>query len=140
MEIFMKSTITKDIKATKKLVWNVITNNQDYEWRSDISKIEIIDDNHFVEYTKTQFPTYFTILKKEKEKEYQFYLENKNMKGIWTGMIKEKENGVIELSFTEDLEISHFVMRLLAKLYVRKQQQTYMRDLEIKMKEMIKDK
>ncbi|MEI3507595.1 MAG: hypothetical protein V8R01_00380 [Bacilli bacterium] len=43
----------------------IVTNNEDYLWRSDLSTIEIIDDTHFVEYTKKGYPTYFTITSKK---------------------------------------------------------------------------
>ena len=101
-----------------------------YVWRSDLSKIEIIDDTHFVEYTKNNFPTYFTITSKEKLKEYKFDLENTNLKGKWIGIFKELPNGNIELDFTEEIEVNNFIMKIFAKSYLKSQQKRYMRDLE----------
>lgn len=111
-------------------MWNIITDNSNYKWRTDLSKIEIIDETHFVEYTINNFPTYFTITAKEKLKEYKFDLENANLKGKWIGIFKEPPNGNIELGFTEEIEVNNFIMKLLAKFYLKSQQKRYMRDLE----------
>ena len=98
--------------------------------RTGLSKIEIIDENHFIEYTKNNFPTYFTITAKEKLKEYKFDLENANLKGRWIGTFKELPNGQIELDFTEEIEVNSLIMKLLAKPYLKSQQKRYMRDLK----------
>ena len=126
----IKSSIKKQFSCDKNKLWDVITDNNNYSWRSDLSKIEIIDNIHFVEYTKNNFPTYFTITSKIKLEEYKFDIENKNLKGKWIGVFKELPNGTIELDFTEEIEVNNFIMKLLAKLYLKSQQKRYMRDLE----------
>lgn len=125
----IKSSITKELSCDKEKLWDIITDNTNYSWRSDLSKIEIIDDIHFTEYAENGFPTYFTITKKERLKEYSFNLENDNMKGSWTGLFGELPNGNIEITFTEEIEVSSFIMRLFAKPYLKGQQKRYMRDL-----------
>ncbi len=126
----IKSNIKKEFNYDKNKLWDIVTDNSNYKWRSDLSKIEIIDDTHFVEYTKNNFPTYFTITSKIKLKEYKFDLENDNLKGKWIGLFKELPNGNIELDFTEEIEVNNFIMKLLAKSYLKSQQKRYMRDLE----------
>ena len=125
----IKLNIKKEFNCDKDKLWNIITDNTNYSWRSDLSKIEIIDNTHFVEYAKNNFPTYFTITAKEKLKEYKFDLENTNLKGKWIGIFKELPNGNIELDFTEEIEVNNFIMKLLAKTYLKSQQKRYMRDL-----------
>ena len=71
----IKSSIKKQFSCDKNKLWDVITDNNNYSWRSDLSKIEIIDNIHFVEYTKNNFPTYFTITSKIKLEEYKFDIE-----------------------------------------------------------------
>ena len=39
----MKSEISAQFNSDIKRVWGVVTNNEDYSWRSDIKKIEILD-------------------------------------------------------------------------------------------------
>ena len=131
MEVLMiQSNIKKQFSCERNKLWDIITDNSNYVWRSDLSKIEIIDDTHFVEYTKNNFPTYFTITSKEKLKEYKFDLENTNLKGKWIGIFKELPNGNIELDFTEEIEVNNFIMKIFAKSYLKSQQKRYMRDLE----------
>ena len=126
----IKSNIKKQFSCDKNKLWDIITDNSNYKWRTDLSKIEIIDENHFIEYTKNNFPTYFTITAKEKLKEYKFDLEYANLKGRWIGTFKELPNGQIELDFTEEIEVNSLIMKLLAKPYLKSQQKRYMRDLE----------
>lgn len=126
----IQSNIKKQFSCERNKLWDIITDNSNYVWRSDLSKIEIIDDTHFVEYTKNNFPTYFTITSKEKLKEYKFDLENTNLKGKWIGIFKELPNGNIELDFTEEIEVNNFIMKIFAKSYLKSQQKRYMRDLE----------
>ena len=126
----IRSNIKKEFNCDKNKLWNIITDNANFAWRSDLSKIEIIDNTHFVEYTKKNFPTYFTIISKEKLKVYKFELKNENLKGKWTGIFKELPNGNIELDFTEEIEVNSFIMKMLAKFYLKSQQKRYMRDLE----------
>ena len=111
----IRSNIKKQFSCDRNKLWNIITDNYNYAWRSDLSKIVIIDDTHFVEYTTNNFPTYFTITAKEKLKEYKFDLKNANLKGRWIGIFKELPNGNIELDFTEEIEVNSFIMKLLAK-------------------------
>lgn len=126
----IRSNIKKQFSCDRNKLWNIITDNTNYSWRSDLSKIEIIDNTHFVEYTKNNFSTYFTITSKVKLKEYKFDLENANLKGKWIGIFTELPNGNIELDFTEEIEVNSLIMKLLAKSYLKSQQKRYMRDLE----------
>ena len=121
----IKSNIKKEFDCDKNKLWDIITDNANFTWRSDLSKIVIVDEKHFIEYTKNNFPTYFTITSKIKLKEYKFDLENNNLKGKWIGIFKELPNGNIELDFTDNL-----IMKLLAKPYLKSQQKRYMEDLE----------
>ena len=125
----IKSNIKKQFHCNKNKLWDIITDNSNYYWRSDLSKIVIVDEKHFIEYTKNNFPTYFTITAMQKLKEYKFDLENTNLKGQWIGIFKELPNSNIELDFTEEVEVNNFIMKLLAKPYLKSQQKRYMRDL-----------
>lgn len=126
----IKANIKKQFKCNKNKLWNIITDNNNYYWRSDLSKIEIIDETHFIEYDKNNFPTYFTITSKEHLKEYTFNIENANIKGRWIGLFKNISKDTIELEFTEEVEVNNFIMKLLAKTYLKVNQNRYMKDLE----------
>ena len=126
----IKSNIKKQFSCDKNRLWDIITNNAYYAWRSDLSKIEVIDNTHFIEYTKNNFPTYFTVTSKEKLKVYKFDLKNANLKGTWSGIFQELPNGNIEIDFTEEIELNNAAMKLLAKPYLKSRQKRYIRDLE----------
>ena len=53
----IKASIPCDIHS----VWKVVTEVENYTWRSDLSKTEVISDKRFIEYTKEGYPTTFTI-------------------------------------------------------------------------------
>lgn len=131
----ISSNIKKEFNCNIEKLWNIIADNTKYTWRSDLSKIEIIDNKHFIEYTKNNFPTYFTITTKEEFKEYKFDIENANIKGKWIGLFKELTNGNVELDFTEEIETNNFIMKLLSKPYLKSMQKRYMRDLEKEVNE-----
>lgn len=126
----IRSNIKKEFNCDIETIWNIVTNNSNYSWRSDLSKIEVVDEKHFIEYTKDNFPTHFTITSKQKFSEYRFDLENKNIKGKWIGLFKKLPNGKVELDFTEEIETSNFIMKLFAKPYLKSQQKRYIKDLE----------
>lgn len=125
----IKSIMKTNINSSKKELFEIITNNKEYSWRSDISKIETIDDNKFIEYSKNKFKTYFTITLKKEFDEYKFDLENSNLKGKWTGIFKEISKDITELTLIEELKVNRYIMKLLAKPYLKRQQKRYIKDL-----------
>ncbi len=46
----IKSNIKKEFNCAIEKLWNIVTDNNKYAWRSDLSKIEITDDKDFIEY------------------------------------------------------------------------------------------
>lgn len=129
----IKSHIKKEFRYDIEKIWDIITNHSDYSWRSDLSKIDVMDDTHFIEYTKSNFPTYFTITSKQKFKEYQFDIKNKNIKGKWIGLFRKLSNEKVELDFTEEIETSNFIIKVFAKPYLKSMQKRYIKDLEKKL-------
>lgn len=110
-------------------VWNIVTSLTDYAWRSDLSKIEVVDENQFIEYTSEGYATTFTITLTETYKRWEFDMENANMKGHWTGVFSEI-SGQTEIDFTEDVEAKKVIMKLFVKGYLKKQQEQYIADLK----------
>lgn len=121
-----RETFSSDIEK----IWNTVTSCTEYSWRSDISKIEVVEKGRkFIEYTKNGYPTYFTITVFEPYKRYEFDLENGNMTGHWTGVFSN-ENGKVTVDFTEDVNPKKIFMRPFAGTYLKKQQELYMKDLK----------
>ncbi|MBV7271869.1 polyketide cyclase [Clostridiaceae bacterium UIB06] len=126
-----KSTITATFQADIKKVWEVVTNNNRYEWRSDLSKIDVsADENSFTEYTKDNFSTKFRITLKKPYERYEFDMINKNMNGHWIGVFSSVNNNGTKIEFIEEVSLNNPIMNLFAGLYLKKQQSLYIADLK----------
>ena len=112
-----------------KKVWDIVTSLDQYEWRSDLSKIEIINEKQFIEYTKDGFATTFTITVSKPCKRWEFDMENSNMKGHWVGIFSEKD-GQSEIDFTEDVTAKKLILKPFVKGFLKKQQELYVSDLK----------
>ena len=127
------ANITTDLNADLETVWNIVTSLTEYEWRSDISRIEIIEpDKKFIEYTEDGYATEFCITSFEPQKRYEFDMNNSNMSGHWTGLFSE-QNGMVHIDFTEDVTAKKLILRPFVKGYLKKQQAQYISDLQKKI-------
>ena len=123
------SNIKVSLPCDIQNVWEAVTSLEDCAWRSDLGKIEIVNENQFIEYTKDGYATTFTITEKEPCKRYEFDIENGNMQGHWTGIFTKKGNST-ELDFTEDVTAKKLFMKPFVKGYLKKQPQLYVSDLK----------
>ena len=121
----IKAVFQQDIQK----VWETVTSLNNYAWRSDLSKIEILNENQFVEYTKEGYATTFTITAVETCKRWEFDMENDNMKGHWIGIFTQKD-GQTEIDFTENVAAKKLFMRPFVKSFLKKQQTLYVSDLK----------
>ena len=110
-------------------VWETVTSLDNFEWRSDLSKIEILNEKQFVEYTKEGYATTFTITVTEPFKRWEFDMENDNIKGHWIGIFTQKGE-YTEIDFTEDVTAKKSFMRPFIKAYLKRQQTRYISDLK----------
>ena len=123
------SNIKVLLESNVQKVWDTVTSLEKYEWRSDLSKIEILNEKQFVEYTKEGYATTFTITVKEPLKRWEFDMENDNMKGHWSGVFSQNGERT-EIDFTEDVTAKKVFMKPLVKMYLKRQQALYVSDLE----------
>jgi Polyketide cyclase / dehydrase and lipid transport. len=121
----MKATFQCDIQK----VWNVITSLDNYSWRSDLSKIEVLSETQFIEYTKDGYATTFTITATEPFKRWEFDIENDNIKGHWIGLFSS-EGKETTIDFTESVIAKKLLMKPFVKSYLKKQQLLYVADLK----------
>lgn len=128
MIIMKRRTATAQIPCDIETVWKIVTDNRNYAWRSDLSKIEIIDEKHFDEYTKSGFVTNFCITEREPYHIYRFDMVNQNMSGQWTGIFESCKSGT-QITFTEEVQVKNPIMNLFVSGYLKKQQNTYIADL-----------
>lgn len=121
----MKATFQCEIQK----VWNIVTSLDNYSWRSDLDRIEVLDNNRFIEYTKEGYATTFTITNTEPCRRWEFDMDNDNMSGHWIGIFSY-ENGITTIDFTENVTAKKLVMKPFVKSYLKKQQSAYAADLE----------
>lgn len=123
------SNIKALFQSNVETVWNVVTSLEKYQWRSDLSKIEILNEKQFVEYTKDGFTTTFTITVSEPYRRWEFDMENDNIKGHWAGIFIEKGD-CTEIDFTENIAAKKLIMKPFVKAFLKKQQKLYVSDLK----------
>lgn len=131
----IKAVLPCDVKTT----WNIVTSLENYEWRSDLSRIEVVNERQFIEYTKDGYATTFTVTACIPPRRWEFDMENSNMKGHWIGVFSEKGNQT-EIDFTEDVIAKKLIMKPFVKGYLKKQQALYVADLRKAVKQEKEEK
>ena len=127
------SNIKAVFQSNLQTVWDTVTSLENYQWRSDLSRIEVVSENQFIEYTKDGYATTFTITASVPFERWEFDMENSNMVGHWTGIFKGK-GGKTEIDFTEDVTAKKLIMKPFVKGYLKKQQDQYVSDLRKALK------
>lgn len=125
-------TTTVELNSNIETVWNVVTSLDDYAWRKDIQKIEIIEPGKFAEHTKDGYTTTFTITVFEPLERYEFDIENENMHGHWVGIFKRTNTGTT-ITFTEDVTAKKVMMKPMVGMYLKSQQKNYIKYLKEKL-------
>lgn len=123
------SKIKANFQSDVQTVWDIVTSLEKYHWRSDLSRIEVLNEKQFVEYSKDGYATTFTITVCEPCKRWEFDMENSNMKGHWIGIFTDND-GQTEIDFTEDVTAKKLIMKPFVKAFLRKQQEQYISDLK----------
>lgn len=121
----IKATLPYDIKK----VWDIVTSLENHSWRSDLSKIEVLSESKFVEYTKDGYETTFTTIAMETYQLWEFRMENDNISGYWVGLFSQKDNKTT-IDFTENVVAKKILMKPFLGIYLKSQQKSYIRDLE----------
>ena len=124
----MKVTILCPIE----IVWDTVTNLNDFSWRSDLKAVKIIDEHNFIEIAKNGIETYFRITECIKYQSWIFEIDNKNIKGTWIGKFYSKGDKTI-LDFTENVISKKIIFKPFISFYLKRQQKIYFRDLKVKL-------
>ena len=85
MKVYFKSDVEK--------VFNVITNMKDCSWRSDLSKVECIDDGKYIEYKRKNHPTNIIVTEYLKNIQFEYDIQNEYYKGHWCGQFAPLKDG-----------------------------------------------
>ena len=127
------STIKVSFQSDAKTIWDIVTSLENYRWRSDLSRIDVVDEKQFIEYTKDGYATTFTITACEPCRRWEFDMDNSNMQGHWTGLFTERDDQT-EIEFTEEVTAKKLIMKPFVKGYLKKQQEQYVSDLRKALK------
>lgn len=122
------STIKASFQSDAKTIWDIVTSLENYQWRSDLSRIEVVSGKQFIEYTKEGYATTFTVTACDPCRRWEFDMDNSNMRGHWTGLFTER-NGQTEIDFTEEVTVKKLIMKPFVKVFLKKQQEQYVSDL-----------
>lgn len=122
------ATIKAVFQCDVQKVWDIVTSLENYAWRSDLNRIEIVNEKQFIEYTKDGFATKFTITATEPNKLWKFDIDNDNIRGCWSGAFSYngKETTII---FIEDVAAKKVILKPFVKAFLKKQQKLYVADL-----------
>lgn len=124
------SKITAHFETNVETVWNIVTDNEQFAWRTDLNKIEVVDDCHFIEFDKHDFQTSFMITKKEPYTFYAFTMENKNLTGRWQGTFAPSDHGTC-VEFIEEISFRNPLLKVIGSfMNIRKIQERYIDDLK----------
>ncbi|SQA77218.1 hypothetical protein [Capnocytophaga ochracea] len=125
MKPFLISIVTDVIDAPVALVYNIVTDNKNFQWRKEVENIELLEDG-FIEYYKGGGHTFFKNIQKKENEYYAFTVQHKLFNGEWEGKF-ESYNGGTKVCFQEKIYIKNFFLRLIAPLFwnLKRIQQNY---------------
>ena len=122
------SKVTAHFSCPVEQVWQTVTDLMNTAWRSDLARVEVLDEARFVEHTKSGYATDFTVTACEPLRCWAFTMENSNMSGSWEGIFESAEGGT-RLTCTEIVNAKHRWMRPFVPGYLKRQQKLYLDDL-----------
>ena len=126
------SNIKVTLLCPVEIVWDTVTNLNNFSWRSDLKDVKIIDEHNFIEISKNGIETYFRITECIKYRSWIFEIDNKNIKGFWLGKFYSKGDKTI-LDFTENVVSKKIIFKPFISLYLKRQQRIYFKDLKVKL-------
>lgn len=96
--------MTIDFKSNVNEVFKVISNLNDCSWRSDLSRVEQLDHNNFVEYDRKHRETKILITDFRENIQFDYDVENSNYRGHWGGQFAPLPDGGCRMYLTFDFE------------------------------------
>ena len=123
-----------DLPWSVSQVWRVVTDVDQWRWRSDLERCERAGERDFVEYPKGGKPIRFTTVRRQEERLWEFSIDGDTLEGCWQGVFVPAGSGC-RLSFTEDVDVrGRFVPRWVTRLFLRSYQARYFRDLRAELR------
>ena len=85
MEKTVVSRVSALLPHPPERVWATVTDLENWQWRSDLRRLDVTGDDTFTEYGRGGFPTRFTVTDRRPASLWAFDLENESLTGRWTG-------------------------------------------------------
>lgn len=120
-------------------MWNVLTSLENYSWRSDLDRIEIINEKQFIQYINGGDAITCTVVREIKYRHWEFEMENEDMKGRWMCMLFSWGENKTEISLTEEIVVKKFYLMPFVHSYLKRRQIAYVKDLTILSMDMIEE-
>lgn len=120
------------IHSNIKNICEIVTDNERFYWRSDISEIRIIELKHtFIEISKSGIQTVFSITVMQPYHLYEFDMENKYLRGHWIGRFYEISEQETKIAFMEILKFKNPIIMIFSYMFMnlKAMQEKYISDL-----------
>lgn len=130
--------------ASPEKVYNVLINNADYGYRSDLEEVVIVEQNDGIEVwdeiARNGSVVRFKTTRKDPYSLYEFDIVKGNgFTGHWKGELKETSTGGTLFISTETIRMKNPFLKVLSRLFFNpeKYMNTYQNDLRVKLSEDI---
>lgn len=121
----LKSVLPCDVHKA----WSVATTASEYpRWRTDLSRVQILGPEAFLEYTANGYVTKFTIIRAKPGQLWELEMDNTNLHGRWVGRFRQRGLATV-VDFTEYVSVKKVWMKPFVKGYLKKQQAQFITDL-----------
>lgn len=124
----MKSIIEKEFNTNKIKLWNIIANNYE-KFKSNIIRTDIVDENHFTEYSRENIITKVEVIEKVLHQKYMANIENQIVKGYFIINLIEKSPNETRIVFEIDVKAKSLFLNFGLKKKIVNGQINYFRDL-----------
>lgn len=108
-------------EAPAKLVFEIITDNEKWSYRSDLRDLKIIEKQNGIEMWEETSKDGNTIRFKTREKKpytyYSFDMESKIMKGHWEAKLDELDSGNTVFTATECIQMTNPFIKVISYLF-----------------------
>lgn len=116
------------LSAPLERVWEVVTDLTRWDWRRDLSRIEVSGESGFIEVDRDGRETNFTITGWEPLALWEFSMENPNLTGYCRVVFERDGEGTL-LTLSESVSAKKLLMRPMVKGYLQKHQADYLENL-----------
>ncbi len=125
----IKSNIKVKLNFDIVKVWNKVTYLENYSWRSDLSKLEILNNDTFIIKGKNNTKTVCKITFAKLYRQWNLKIDNKHFFGEYIGVFSGDENHCV-FEIKGDLKAKKIFLLPFLKDMLKKQQNDFINDLQ----------